>query len=278
MGRNSQLLRMEVSALEIYRNQREALLSHLAAELEADERFVAAWLAGSYGRGEADAASDLDLVLVIATPYCQALCARTGMTGFQPPEERLDLFRRFGEPAVIHENHHNAPLEGTFSFVLYRGSALVVDWTLVPEASARRPLQSLLLFDRAGIPVQHAVPLGSSAHRATAAAERAAFFWMMAVVTAKYIHRRDTVFVLGLLEMLYHTLREAEAALAGECLSFQRGSIAPIELTPARQVDVVRSLIPRVLKVEEEIIRLGVELPAAPLAEVDRLLEFASSE
>ena len=47
---------------------RDDLLRQTVAALAEDGRFVAAWLAGSFGRGEADAYSDLDLVAVVAAP------------------------------------------------------------------------------------------------------------------------------------------------------------------------------------------------------------------
>ncbi len=43
---------------------REALLLHVTETLKRDDRFVAAWLAGSYGRGELKWSSDLDLHVV----------------------------------------------------------------------------------------------------------------------------------------------------------------------------------------------------------------------
>ena len=44
-----------------YAQARERLLERIAAGLAADRRFMAAWLSGSYGRGEQDAVSDIDL-------------------------------------------------------------------------------------------------------------------------------------------------------------------------------------------------------------------------
>ena len=41
-------------SLQIYRASRDALLAEIIQTLSTDERFVAAWLAGSFGRNGAD--------------------------------------------------------------------------------------------------------------------------------------------------------------------------------------------------------------------------------
>src|SRR5512134_2357752 len=105
--------------LKTYLRSRNVLITSLVTELSNDERIVAAWLTGSYGRNEADAVSDLDLTAVVAEPHHTMLCARQEQVSHTTAAERLELFRRFGEPAIIHENNHNAPENGTFTFVLY---------------------------------------------------------------------------------------------------------------------------------------------------------------
>ncbi|HEV2065959.1 MAG TPA: nucleotidyltransferase domain-containing protein, partial [Thermomicrobiales bacterium] len=45
--------------------QRDDLLVRVEDALRSDERVVAAWLAGSFGRGTEDAWSDLDLHVVV---------------------------------------------------------------------------------------------------------------------------------------------------------------------------------------------------------------------
>ena len=47
------------NAVTAYKAAREELLTQLVTTLQADERFVAAWLAGSFGRGEQSWHSDL---------------------------------------------------------------------------------------------------------------------------------------------------------------------------------------------------------------------------
>src|SRR5688572_20238766 len=131
------------SNLESYRQSREVLLTSIVTELSSDERCVAVWLAGSYARNDADEVSDLDIRVVIAEPYSETLCERREQVSHTTTSERLAFFSRFGQPALIHENNNNAPEGGTFTFVLYSDSALMVDWTLMLQRNAERPFQSL---------------------------------------------------------------------------------------------------------------------------------------
>src|SRR5512143_811598 len=103
------------SSLNTYRANRDELLARIIHALSNDERFVAAWLTGSFGRNDADALSDLDLTLVVSDAYSGNLCKRNEQVSSQTTAERLDLFSQFGTPAIIHENNHNAPEGGTFT-------------------------------------------------------------------------------------------------------------------------------------------------------------------
>lgn len=58
---------------ERYAHNRDVLFSRLLTFLQADERFVAAWLTGSFGRGVEDNLSDFDLRIVVADAYVKTL-------------------------------------------------------------------------------------------------------------------------------------------------------------------------------------------------------------
>ena len=63
-------------SLEVYKENRDTLLGTITDALTNDERFVAAWLTGSYARGEADAVSDIDLTVVVGDAFGESLCRR----------------------------------------------------------------------------------------------------------------------------------------------------------------------------------------------------------
>ena len=123
-----------------YVQAREVLLTYITETLERDERIVAAWLAGSYGRGEQKWSSDLDLHVVVAHDYSELLCAQPWSVGARTTPERLALFKQFGEPAIIYDAHANNLIGGTFTYVLYQESAINVDWMLIPQFDEKSPL------------------------------------------------------------------------------------------------------------------------------------------
>jgi predicted nucleotidyltransferase len=261
--------------LEAYGQSREVLQTSIITELSADERCVAAWLTGSYGRKNQDQVSDMDITVVIAEPYSEALCARQEQVSHETTPERLALFGKFGETALIHENNNNAPEHGTFTFVLYAGSALMIDWILIPQAHAERISQSLLLFDKANIPVAPSVSEDTQKNK-KAVAETHAFFWMMAAVTIKYILRGDLVFVQNWLEVLHQLVRDIERRLKGLSLleTYVRGSVSQLQPTREQQIESLRELIGRMHALHPTIQRFtGSELPA-PVAEIEFLLSL----
>ena len=82
---------MTTETLTAYASARESLLAQVIESLSADDRFFAAWLTGSYGRGEADEVSDLDLTLVVADSVAETLCARPWQSAARTTDERLAL-------------------------------------------------------------------------------------------------------------------------------------------------------------------------------------------
>jgi hypothetical protein len=192
----------------------------------------------------------------------------------------LALFTVFGEPVNLHENHNNAPPGGSFSGVLYRQPPLNVDWLLVPRALARRPEDTHLLFERAAIPswqaeerlpaaeneLERAQDEGSQteilAAIAAALAERAAYFWMLAAVTAKYIQRGAQSAVGEMFQMLYPVVEEIEDIFGREPKPIEKGS----SQNRAQQTA-------HLLYLCERVEALG--LPAAPRPQIEAILNLS---
>lgn len=255
---------------------REALLQRIVQTLRADERFVAAWLGGSLGRGDADAVSDIDLAVVVSDVHSQTLCTRDEAAGAQPTKERLELFSEFGQPIIVHENSNNAPEGGTFTFVLYHPSALMVDWTLIPRAMARRPPQSLLLFDQAGIPLAPAAEPESPEQRARMASDAVAFFWMMAAITAKYVVRGDAVFVTCWLEELRKIVGEIERLIAGDAPQYRHGSLSVVEFTQPGQTKALLRLCETMSDLLPKLTKLGGTVTPSSKAAIETLLSLGA--
>ena len=263
------------SNLEAYRQSREVLLTSIITELSGDERCVAAWLTGSYARKDADEVSDLDITVVIAQPYSEILCVRQEQVSHTTAPERLALFSKFGQPALIHENNNNAPKDGTFTFILYAGSSLMIDWTLRPQMSAERPFQSLILFDKANIPVAPAPQPDELQQSKKSVAEIWAFFWMMTAITIKYVIRQDDVFVTRWLEVLHGLLEEIERQLHREPQQYMRGSLSKLQHTRNEQIESISSLYNKMKSLAPQIEEFsGIKL-ASPSEEIETLLALA---
>ncbi len=263
--------------LQTYRAAREALLAHITQTLSADKRFVAAWLTGSLSRNEADVFSDLDLTVVVSDKEAEGLCARAESVSAQTTPQRLDLFRQFGQVAGLHENNYNAPENGTFTFVIYSETGVMVDWILRPHTGAERPAQSLLLFDKVGIPICLPAESETLEWRAGQASERVAFFWMMAAITVKYIARGDGVFAANWLETLHKLIREVERLVAGEPWQYQRGSLSTLAVTRAEQLQAIQQLCDRMEQLMPKVAGLGGYIHAAPRANIERFIRLAEN-
>ena len=265
--------------LKAYRQRCEALLTQITQELSRDERFLAAWLTGSYGRNDADEVSDLDIKVVVDKPYGELLCARQEQVSHKTTEERLALFSKFGKPAIIHENNHNAPENGTFTFVLYAGSALMIDWVMMPKMNVERPFQSVLLFDKGNIPVSAPPAPEELEESKKTAAEIWAFFWMMTAVVTKYIIRGDLVFVQNWLEQLHGLIREIERRI--ERLPWQqtytRGSLSQLQSTHEKQTESLRQLCKRMQELKPKVAKFTESELLMPLEEIEMLLSLSNN-
>ncbi|MFZ0546196.1 MAG: nucleotidyltransferase domain-containing protein [Candidatus Promineifilaceae bacterium] len=258
--------------LEAYAALRTHLLGEIVTNNEADNRIIAVWLTGSLGRGKGDAISDLDLTVILNDESAEKLCKRPFQKGGQTTPERLALFSRFGHPAIIHENHNNAPPGGTFTCVIYDETALIVDWILVPQSLAVRPRESRLLFDKVGIPLQSSVEPLETAERATIAAEKTAFFWMMAFIIVKYIVREDTLLFNSWLDDLHWLVNDIEGLLSGKEIVFDPKKRPSLALTAEEQKEALCDVCQRMEAMGSTIVEMGGYLPNETMSAVEKRL------
>ncbi len=252
------------SLREAYTEARAALLTHITTSLQQDERFVAAWLAGSFGRGEQRWSSDLDLHVVVADAWSETLCARPWDGGARTTEERLALFKQFGEPAVVYDAHGNNLVGGTFTYVLYRESAVNVDWMLIPQSVAYRERQTLLLFNKITLldaPVEEPPSREECIEQASL---HVGFFWMIAASNVQNHLRGDLVQFHALLQWLEGSIREVRAALKGERAQFSKESQIRIAFTLEEQIEQVRMLCDEMETLMPQVVALGGYVPSSP--------------
>jgi predicted nucleotidyltransferase len=79
-------------SLQTYTGKREQLLAKIIAAISGDDRFVAAWLTGSYGRSNQDALSDIDISIVVNDEHSDHLrhnCFLTGLASLKQSQALL---------------------------------------------------------------------------------------------------------------------------------------------------------------------------------------------
>lgn len=256
-----------------YAANRDKLLQHIIAVLSADERFVAAWLTGSFGRGEQDELSDLDLSVVVADSSTQSFCAcsEEAITRITS-DERLAFYQQFGRPLVLREQR-SFEGSGCFNHVSYREIAAVVDWVFLPQAATRRPTECRLLFDRVGIPVAHPATIESVEERAARASSEVGFFWVMMTVALKYLSRRDTVAFYGFVSALYWAIQNVKRHVTGASWKYRRVDFALV-CTQQEQAVMLRQLCEEMLALMPKVEALGGYVPDNPMQVIDRWLEM----
>lgn len=162
--------------------ERDRLLAAVTQVLEADNRIMAAWLSGSFGRGEADEWSDLDLHVAVADEQLQAVL-----------DEHQTLFALCAPPLLVWGGiPSNSMPGGKFWLVQYMPLMLEVDWNIGPASATVRPEKSLLLFDRAGIPTTAPLSPVEDERRRSVASWQLSFFWAMAPLAVKLAGRGHT--------------------------------------------------------------------------------------
>lgn len=125
-----------------------AILHRIQSRLEADVRVAAIWLAGSHGRGTADALSDIDLWLAIED---EAI----GEVIWDPL-----AFVHAIVPTIMHIRAPSiAPVGGVYllTWVPTGDGFEQVDWYCMPVSSAHRPAHTRLLMERHPVPVDPAL-------------------------------------------------------------------------------------------------------------------------
>lgn len=258
-----------------YAHNREALLKKLVTFLTQDKRFVAAWLTGSLGRGEGDELSDFDLRVVVADAYAEDLCScGPHAIGTVTSPARLALYEQFGQPLILREDAGFKPTGGCYNHVIYRETAMTVDWVLFPQKSALLPPDDYrLLFDKVGISREPAPTPESLEERVELASRDVGFFWLMAAVGIKYLLRGDVVAWYSFMTAISQALQDVRRRIAGEEPHYHH-VVFPLVTTRAQQVAQIRKLCSEMLGEMPKLAALGGHVPDDPMAVIELWLSI----
>jgi predicted nucleotidyltransferase len=263
-----------------YARTRNALLRRITAVLDADPRVVSAWLSGSFGRGQDDAWSDIDLHLAVQDE---------AFPGFL--QERDDVYRRIGSPLLVQPDMPSPTQPGSrYQLVVYPGP-IEVDWIVGPASQAVRPRETRLLVARGEAPIVIPPSLTDEARR-TKADEALVFFWAMAPIAVKYAGRGESrrashqIDLLTGAFILLWRLVELPCGPDPSAPAQNRGTEAALDarlprlewdIDPGLAIEVIRQLCAEVERLHPFLAALGVPIPAAMPAETAALADLADA-
>lgn len=260
-----------------YIQARTELLERITRGLREDERIVAAWLSGSFGRGEETWLSDLDLHVVVADAFSASLCAAPWNVAAKTTAERLALFSQFGTPGIVFERSQHANQDGgILTNVVYQESAQSVDWLLIPQAIAHRESPSLVLFDKIGLPEPPAPEPESIEQRMERASRQVGFFWIIACGGARALAGGKFALFASYLIDLEQALQGVKAALRGERAPFVKSTGRQIAVTQEAGAAILREMCDELEELMPQVVQLGGYVPASPRAIVEMRLALAT--
>ncbi len=253
-------------ALRIHEANRTALLDRIVDFLKADTRVVAAWLSGSFGRGDAaiDAWSDLDLHIAVEDESFSAFLS-----------DRDTLYTHVGHPLLIQPDMASSSQpESRFQLVIFPGP-IEVDWIVGPASQAVRPQETVILFARKTIPIDIPAPLPLAALR-DMASDSLIFFWAMAPIVVKYAARGESRRASSQIDLLTGAFiriwrlvklpdgPNPDAMGQNRATEPELDAILPrLEWTidPPRALDVIRALCTEVERLHPSLENMGVSIP-----------------
>ncbi len=223
-------------ALREHRADRDALLASLMASWQSDKRIRAAYLWGSFGRGNADDLSDLDPWLVVTDDAA----ADFGPVLRQYAEQSGNLITGKSTP-------QHAPPGGGYMSFLHQGrrGLLQVDCYWQPQSLALAEAEYAVLFDRqaetyAGQKYPKIAPPQEAQGLQAEVAHGLHFAWFMFSIAAKHLGRHPDS-DMGLMFYPKPGLEEAAARLGQTELFQPEDWIVPEQ--PLEKVDRLRHLV-----------------------------------
>lgn len=250
--------------LKRYQEERDYLLGSIVQLLDRDPALKAAWLFGSLGRGNEDALSDLDLLVVVDDAAIDAIIAS--------PKQYAALV---GQPLFFIDAPQNAPGGGAYLMACYDAPTAphLVDWYWQPRSAACIPPDVRLLFDKAGLSHKDqpiAFPGNQTGEKTV---ERPvhffSFFWAMLMITAKHACRDPLANEMALLPYLIQQMAKARQFLGQDVLVQ-----VPPHAHPVEKFHLLVQLADEMNTLMEAVAQLSEEAPVAIYPGVTRYLEL----
>jgi len=250
--------------LSLYLEERHDLLKRITLVLENDPRIVAALLSGSLGRDDSDELSDLDVHVVSADVYLQGIV-----------DHRRQFVAQIDEPVLFVEAPQNAPEAGGYLMALYDAPVAPhqVDWYWQPLSLATIPNETLLLFDRVGLPSSGRPMVYGQQSPVKEIIETPfhfiSFFWAMFMITLKYVSRYPRAEEMDMLPHLLGPIRKA-----GHFVGRGPHIEVPSHQTPCLKLQFLRQLARQMEEFMTEVVEGGGQVPTAIIPGAYRFLDL----
>ena len=259
------------TALREHREDRDGLLASLLESLRGDSRVRAAWMWGSFGKGEADDLSDLD-------PWLLVEDAAVGEMG----ASLLSYARRTGNFISGGESTNNAPADGGYFSSLHEGrhGLLHVDCYWQGRSAGVEIPETALLFDRLNAPTADAcdpplvLPTSTEPTDDGQGITRGiGFTWLMLSIAAKYL-ARDPQSDMSL--MLYPEPGFEEAAALLGLADVASSTDWSIPERCDEKVDRLRHLVGETAQLTTAAIGRGLDLSPTNALCMERYLDLVA--
>ncbi len=194
--------------LKQYQQETAVLLATIRETVESDGRFCAAWLFGSFGRGDNDALSDIDIWLIVKDEAYASIV-----------QNKKKFIEQFGTSLFTLDVPQNAPPHGEYLAASYEApfGPHHVDFYWQPQSKAVIPPQMKLLFDKVGIPSVDeplVFPGGEPDYeQINRPSHFVPYFWIMVMVSAKYLWRSPDSAIVPFLPYFLPDFHKAQAFL-----------------------------------------------------------------
>lgn len=239
---------------------RDSVLRRITDLLRADPRVQGAWLSGSFGRGEEDEWSDLDLHVAVEDEHLTEFLA-----------DRPARYAAVADPVLVQDEMPSNSQEGGVYQLVWFAGGVHVDWNVGPASRAAKPLAHRLLFEHRPFEIVSPPALDGQA-RNREARQQLTFFWTMAPIAIKCVSRRKSAAAAGMIGLLTNALIRLRH-LTNRAPD-PRIAQLPAHITPPVLCELIEALLREAQLLEPPLRELSAHVDHRMIHETERLLQL----
>lgn len=239
---------------------RDSVLRRITDLLRADPRVQGAWLSGSFGRGEEDEWSDLDLHVAVEDEHLTEFLA-----------DRPARYAAVADPVLVQDEMPSNSQEGAVYQLVWFTGGVHVDWNVGPASRAAKPPAHRRLFEHRPFEVVSPPALDEQA-RQREARQQLTFFWAMAPIAVKCVSRRESAAAAGMIGLLTDALIRLRRLTNRP--PDQPIPQLPATITPPMLCELTAALLREARLLEPPLRELSAQVDHRMIHETERLLQL----